>query len=440
MLSPTIARAGVRGEAPIVRLAKRYPPGGTSLLVPLFVLAAWLLLLPSLLGYSGHPLAWSDRISGGAILVVALVGAIRLRPWIIWIAGAIGLWLILAPVALWAPSLGAYIAGTLTGILVAFEGAVLPLSWITHGDDVPKGWSYNPSAWSQRIPVILLAAASLVIAGYLTAFQLGAIGSVWDPLFGDGTRRVLESDVSRAWPVSDAGLGAAMFAIDLLMTCAGDRRRWRTMPWLVLLFGVMIIPVGIVSIVLVMLQPVAVGAWCFWCLITAVTTLAMIPLALDEVAASLQLLRETSRRGESWWRVMWRGADEGAAPAAPARSGPHVPWSLVVMALAGAWLMLEPSLFAMSPAQADSGHITGALVIVVAVVAMSELGRPLRFAAIPLALWTAASPWLLVEAQPATRMTALAVAAVIAIATYPRGAIAQRHGPADRLALWPSNR
>jgi hypothetical protein len=49
-------------------------------------------------------------------------------------------------------------------------------------------------------------------------------------------------------------------------------------------FGVMIIPVGIVSIVLVMLQPIAAGAWCFWCLLTAAATLVMIPLAVDEAS------------------------------------------------------------------------------------------------------------------------------------------------------------
>jgi energy-converting hydrogenase Eha subunit A len=68
--------------------------------------------------------------------------------------------------------------------------------------EIPPGWSYNPSAWLQRAPVIALGLLSFFIARYLGAFQLGYIGQVWDPFFGDGTQRVLTSSVSRAWPGS----------------------------------------------------------------------------------------------------------------------------------------------------------------------------------------------------------------------------------------------
>ncbi|KAB2893052.1 MAG: vitamin K epoxide reductase family protein, partial [Kofleriaceae bacterium] len=432
ILSPEVPHTGERGAPPLTILATRYPSGATLSLVLLLVLGATLLFLPNLLGYGAHPLAWSDRLSGGAVVALALAAAVTARPWISWIAGAIGLWIVLAPIALWAPSLAAYVAGTLIGAFVVLEGVVLPLSWITPGDEMPAGWSYNPSAWSQRLPVMVLATLGLLFAGYMAAFQLGAIGNVWDPIFGSGSERVLSSDVSRAWPVPDAGLGAAMFAIDLLMTCAGDRRRWRTMPWLVLLFGVMIIPIGIVSVVLVMLQPVAVGAWCSWCLLTAAATLAMIPLAVDEVTATLQLLRQTSRRRESWWRVLWRGAHHGAAraPLPRHRKRSSVPWSLVVMAAAGAWLMIEPSIIDMPQRQADSGHVAGALVIVVAAVAVSEIARPLRFLALPLSLWILVVPLITVGAPYVTWWTGLASALAVALTAWPRGAIAQRHGSA----------
>lgn len=41
------------------------------------------------------------------------------------------------------------------------------------------------------------------------------------------------------------------------------------MPWMVVMFGIFVVPLGIVSIVLVMLQPIGVGAWCALCLIAA---------------------------------------------------------------------------------------------------------------------------------------------------------------------------
>lgn len=58
---------------------------------------------------------------------------------------------------------------------------------------------------------------SFLAARYMAAFQLGHIKSAWDPFFGDATEKVLESDVSRTWPVSDAGLGATTYALEVLM-------------------------------------------------------------------------------------------------------------------------------------------------------------------------------------------------------------------------------
>ena len=130
-----------------------------------------------------------------------------------------------------------------------------------------------------------MAFVGFFLSRYLAAYQLGHIAWPWDPFFGDGTQRVLDSDVSKAWPVSDAGLGAVSYMLEALSGFMGGRNRWRTMPWMVVMFGVLVVPLGIVSIVLVILQPVAVGAWCALCLITAAAMLIMISPAVDEVVA-----------------------------------------------------------------------------------------------------------------------------------------------------------
>ena len=49
-----------------------------------------------------------------------------------------------------------------------------------------------------------------------------------------------------------------------------------SMHYLVAFFGFLVVPLGVVSIVLVILQPLAVGAWCTLCLVTAVAMLLMI--------------------------------------------------------------------------------------------------------------------------------------------------------------------
>src|SRR3546814_10568699 len=74
------------------------------------------------------------------------------------------------------------------------------------GPDTPPGWSYNPSAWTQRLPIIFLALIGLLVARYLTAYQLGQISGVWEPFFPglpdepgkNGAEAVITSSVSEA--------------------------------------------------------------------------------------------------------------------------------------------------------------------------------------------------------------------------------------------------
>lgn len=82
----------------------------------------------------------------------------------------------------------------------------------------------------QRIPIALLGLFAAAVSSYLAAYQWGWVDSVWDPFFG----------------------------LD-------------------------VIPLGIVSSGLVVVQGMSVGAWCFLCLVTAAASLIMIPLAVDEV-------------------------------------------------------------------------------------------------------------------------------------------------------------
>ena len=125
-------------------------------------------------------------------------------------------------------------------------------------------WNHNPSSWGQRIPICLLAGVGFLIATYMALYQWRLIGDVWDPIFGEQTRQVLDSEVSeimRRWfRIPDAALGALAYLGDLVFGLAGSTRRWQYRPWLVLLFGFDVIPLGIVSAVLVVMQGAVVGA------------------------------------------------------------------------------------------------------------------------------------------------------------------------------------
>lgn len=169
----------------------------------------------------------------------------------------------------------------------------------------PPAWDYNPSAWSQRWPLILIALIGFVIALYLGLYQVQIIPAVWEPLFGNGSEKVLNSAVSRALPVPDALLGAFSYLLDAVTGIIGASNRWRTKPWIVVLFGIATGPLGLVSVLLVIFQPVLVGAWCTLCIITAIISIVMISPAMDELLASLQYLQRAKRQGHPVWDAFW---------------------------------------------------------------------------------------------------------------------------------------
>src|SRR3546814_16901877 len=44
--------------------------------------------------------------------------------------------------------------------------------------DVPPGWTYSPSTYLQRLPIIALGAVGFFIARWLAAYQLGHVDEV----------------------------------------------------------------------------------------------------------------------------------------------------------------------------------------------------------------------------------------------------------------------
>lgn len=167
--------------------------------------------------------------------------------------------------------------------------------------NIPPGWSYNPASWSQRLPIAGLALVGFVIASYLALYQVGVFATVWDPFFGNGSRTILNSSVSRVLPIPDAALGALSYLVDAVAGVLGGQDRWRTKPWIVVIFGLVVGPLGAVSVMLVVFQPVLFDAWCTLCLASAIVSVAMIGPAMDEFLASLQFLKRARARGHSLW-------------------------------------------------------------------------------------------------------------------------------------------
>jgi nucleoside-diphosphate-sugar epimerase len=390
-------------------------------------------------------LAWSDLISGLLIIAFACLSLFQRFAWAMWANTAMGCWLLFAPLVFWSPSAAVYANNTLVGSLVITFAILIPMMpGMSHEgmmDEtyIPPGWTYCPSSWPQRIPIIGLALVGFLISRYLTAYQLGHIDAAWDPFFGDGTEVIITSDVSKAWPIADAGLGAVSYIFEILMGIMGDRRRWRTMPWMVLGFGIVVVPLGTVSILFIIIQPIVIGTWCSLCLLAALAMVIMIPFTLDELVATGQFLAEARRRGEPFWRSFFKG---GAMPGGKQENMPHresyiaefqsegrkhpLPWTLVACCFIGVWLMFTRFFDTVLP-MAHSDHLIGALIITVAIAAMSEVGRALRFINIPFGLWLIAAPWLLEGTGDITVWINRAAGLALILLSLPRGKRSEQH-------------
>ena len=412
------------------------------------LLGIWTITSPAALGYHSATLTYSDLATGVLIVIFSLLSFLRRGgAWAQWANCFAGLWLLFAPLVFWAPTSAEYTNDTIIGALVIAFAVLIPgmpgmdMSVMMTGPDVPSGWSYNPSTWLQRAPIILLAAVGFFASRYMAAFQLGYINDVWDPIFGTGARRVLESEVSKMFPVSDAGLGAVSYVLEMLMGFMGDRARWRTMPWMVMFFGILVVPLGVTSIALVILQPLAVGAWCFLCLLAALAMLAMVPATLDEVVAMLQFLGQARREGKPLWRTFWLGGiieggqrDDRLTPfdwSRPQRMfGAWLAsnWRLLLTAGLGGWLMFAPDFFGSTGRASDSDRLAGALVVTFALVATAEVARSLRLLNVLFGVWLLIAPWLLEGFIPTAQWNDVIAGVVIILLSLPRGHISGRYG------------
>jgi hypothetical protein len=403
------------------------------------------------LGDRAAVMTWSDILSGLVLVVFGWRALRPNRPVSLWICCFVGIWLTMAPVVFWSPTAAGFLNGSLVGMLVIGLTIMIPgmpnmIMFMTHGTTVPKGWSYNPSSWPQRSIMIAVAFVGYFVSRYLAAFQLGYVDFAWDPFFGDSTSRVLNSAMSHSFPISDAALGTAAYTFEFLMGFMGGPQRWRTMPWMVLAFGVVVIPLGLVHIFLVISQPVVVGYWCTFCLLAAALMLPMIPLAVDEVVAMGQFMVQAKRKQMNLWRAFWLGGDvegEGDDERSPALASlPEQPgkvlgsslwglsftWMLGLSAVLGVALMFVPVLFGVTGRAAEADQVGGALMLTMATLAMGEPLRLVRYVNVPLGLGILVAPWMLGGAPALAAIISASLGLAVAGLALPRGQIRERYG------------
>ena len=418
-------------------------------------LGLWLITSPFLLGYESRGMIWSDTLAGVLVAVLSVVTLSWRFGLLRWAVAAVAVWVMAAPLVFWAPLAAAYLNGTLVGALI-FALAVLtrpppgvePVAAVT-GPTIPSGWSYSPSSWTQRIPIIALAIVGLFISRYLAGYQLEHIDNVWDPFFSgsaddpqNGSEEIITSSVSQAWPVPDAGLGALTYMLEILTGIIGSARRWRTMPWLVILFGIMIVPLGVVSITFIVIQPIVLGTWCALCLVAAAAMVIQIPYSLDELIATGQFLARRRRAGRPLLRVFLSGdtdeggkreaADEFAQPPGAffrdmLGGGVSTPPTLLASVAIGIWLMFTRLTLGAEGGMADADHLIGALVVTTSVTAFAEAARPVRFLNVGFGMALAIMPFIF-EASAIQMVFGVLLGLALIGLSIPRGAVKNDYG------------
>jgi hypothetical protein len=416
------------------------------------ILAFWLITGPSLYNYQSRPLVVSDIVSGALIIGLECLSFFSMFFMVRWLTPVVGLWLLFAPLMFWSPTPTVFLLDTLIGSIVISMSLLIPgtpgsAGIPIPGPDIPPNWSYNPSSWIRRWLGIALALFGFFISRYLAARQLGYITHPWDPFFATAsTDRVLHSVVSRSFPISDAGFGSVAYLLEVLAGFMGDRARWRTAPWVVTTFAVLVVPLGITSIILVILQPVVVGAWCGLCLLAAIALLISVPLAVHEIIAMGLFILAAKQRGKSVWRVFFFGGTiEGAGNADPDRSkfsigqrwvasvqGITVPWLIAFQIAIGAWLMARPDLIHASKITANIDHLLGAIIVTVAAVATAEVTRTARWLNVVAGVCLVIAAFLLAMNLPLVFWSELICGLILIPIALPRGEIIERYDGWDR--------
>ena len=396
----------------------------------------------------------SDIVSG---LLIALFGFLSLpkrTAWFgQWTVAFIGIWLLFAPLLFWSPSAAQFQNDLLVGALAIAFSVLVPMmpgmsmAGMMDPKVVPPGWTYCPSTGAQRLPIAALGLIGLLISRMLTAYQLGHVDYAWEPFFAgnpldpkNGTEEIITSAVSKAWPIPDAGLGAVSYTLEILMAVMGTRDRWRTMPWMVTFFGILVIPLGVVSVYFIIIQPIMIGTWSTPALVAALAMLVMIPFALDEVIAMGQFLYWAHCQGKPLIRTFFKGdaVDRGetdtsdglASPAAfwaDTTRGITLPWTLAASIAIGAFLMMTRLAFGTSGAMANSDHVIGALTITAGIIATAEVARPLRFINVAFGGWLVLAPWLLGGASTLASLASVVLGIALIGLSLPRGKRTREH-------------
>jgi uncharacterized membrane protein len=159
----------------------------------------------------------------------------------------------------------------------------------TEAVDIARADKPEPS--SRHLVIGDLAVLGALIAGYLALYELGISQAVWDPLFGDGSRKVLTSSISNALPVPDAVLGFLTYAVEAVLAFAIGLGYARASGPAGGLLCLVVLGLAGAGVVLIGVQLFVVHALCTLCLASAAVSFASVAVSIPDLRTWAARLR-----------------------------------------------------------------------------------------------------------------------------------------------------
>jgi uncharacterized membrane protein len=159
---------------------------------------------------------------------------------------------------------------------------------------IKKHMTHSPSV-PQRTTILALIFIGLLVSIYLGLFQLHVFQTVWDPFFPVGSLQVLESPLSKAFPIPDSLIGAAGYFAEAVTLLIGSSRRFGRGSRMLFLYSIIAMGMGAVSVGLMFYQNLVVQNWCTLCVLSALISMRLFFPGLQELTLSVRVVRERRR-------------------------------------------------------------------------------------------------------------------------------------------------
>lgn len=145
---------------------------------------------------------------------------------------------------------------------------------------------------SRRRGVVGLSLVSVVSMGAVVLYQMGLIKHLPEPPLPmmDADKVDASGEAYELLSMPDGALGLGSYAVTLGLAAMGGKERAVQRPWIPLALAVKAFVDAVQAGRLTVEQWTKHRAFCFWCLLSAGATFAVVPLVVGEARAALRRL------------------------------------------------------------------------------------------------------------------------------------------------------